>query len=60
MGKKEFDRIRCRVNKAFNFWADTKDVDYVLTDIDAAFILAEDADNRKLVLDFPELRRLGY
>lgn len=49
-----------RVNRAFNFWADTTGVDYVTGALSAVEVMQEDRDNQELVSTFPELRRLGY
>jgi hypothetical protein len=51
-----------RVNAAFNFYADTKGVDYVTGAMSAAEVAQEDADNARLLREgtMPELRDFGY
>lgn len=55
----KFAKIKARLNKACNFFADTTDVDYC-EGIDAATITRMDSENRQDIRIFPELKKMGY
>ena len=53
------EEIIARLNLAYNFFADTTDIDYT-EGFTAAEIRIMDRDVRKDIWIFPELKKMGY
>lgn len=55
----KYTDIVARVNAAMNFFADTKDVNY-MEGFSAVEVMEYDSENKQDVWVFPELKKMGY